>query len=320
MKILLLLFAALLVAGCGEKSSSEGSESASENPSAPNQTEEPSADTAKPPPAEPASEESSETPNSLSDADVERLLKEAVEGDSLEGRDTIHGNLIYQTNESEPFSGWVKLMYDSGQVKGLSKFKDGKPADGLHTQWYENGQKSGEGTYKDGKMEGLWTEWHENGLKRTEATYKDDELITEKYWNSKGEEVETREEAEAAEPPNEESSETPKSLSDADVVRLLKEAVDESSLQFRNNISYQINKSKPYSGWAKKMHASGQVGSLSQFKDGKLRGLAMEWHENGRKWSEATYKDGEEVSAKYWNSDGKEIRFSEYLNHLLGVK
>ena len=123
-----------------------------------------------------------------------------------------------------------------------------------------------------------------------------------------------------AEPPSEESSETPKSLSDADVVRLLKEAVDESSLQFRNNISYQINKSKPYSGWAKKMHASGQVGSLSQFKDGKLRGLAMEWHENGRKWSEATYKDGEEVSAKYWNSDGKEIRFSEYLNHLLGVK
>ena len=109
-----------------------------------------------------------------------------------------------------------------------------------------------------------------------------------------------------AEPPSEESSETPKSLSDADVVRLLKEAVDESSLQFRNNISYQINKSKPYSGWAKKMHASGQVGSLSQFKDGKLRGLAMEWHENGRKWSEATYKDGEEVSAKYWNSKGGE--------------
>ena len=47
MKKLVLLFAALLVAGCGEKSSSEGSESASEKP-----TGEPSADAAKPSPAE----------------------------------------------------------------------------------------------------------------------------------------------------------------------------------------------------------------------------------------------------------------------------
>ena len=169
MKKALLLFAALLVAGCGEKSSSEGSESVGENPTASNESTEPSADTAKPSPAE--------TP--------------------------------------------------------------------------------------------------------------------------------------VAESPSEAPSETPKSLSDADVVRLLKEAVDESSLQFRNNISYQINKSKPYSGWAKKMHASGQVGSLSQFKDGKLRGLAMEWHENGRKWSEATYKDGEEVSAKYWNRKGEEVETEE---------
>ena len=38
MKILVLLFAALLVAGCGEKSSSEGSESASENPTASNES------------------------------------------------------------------------------------------------------------------------------------------------------------------------------------------------------------------------------------------------------------------------------------------
>ena len=188
MKKLVLLVTVMLVASCGEKSSSEGSESASESA-------EPSADTAKPPPAEtPVAEspsgEPSESPNSLSDADVERLLKEAVEGDSLEGRDT----LIYQTNESEPFSGWVKFMHDSGQVRGLVQFKDGK-ADGLLTQWYENGQKRHELTFKDGKQDGLWTAWHENGQKMAEGTSKDGEVVSEKYWNSKGEEVATEEES-----------------------------------------------------------------------------------------------------------------------------
>ncbi len=100
MKKALLLFAALLVAGCGEKSSSEGSESASENPTASNESAEPSADTAKP------SDNSVTLP--LSDADVERLLKEAVEGDSIEERE----GLIYQINESKPYSGWAKVMYD----------------------------------------------------------------------------------------------------------------------------------------------------------------------------------------------------------------
>ena len=157
MKKLVLLVTVMLVASCGEKSSSEGSESASESA-------EPSADTAKPPPAEtPVAEspsgEPSESPNSLSDADVERLLKEAVEGDSIEERD----GLYFQTNESEPHSGWTKKMYDSGQVQALARFKDGK-------------------------MDGLVTLWHENGQKLGEATLKDGEEVSAKYWNSKGEE------------------------------------------------------------------------------------------------------------------------------------
>jgi hypothetical protein len=144
--LLVLLFAVLLVAGCGEKSSSEGSESASEKPTAPNQTEEPSGD----------------TPNSLSDADVERLLKEVVDFDSLKERDDLH----YQTNESEPFSGWTKEMYDSGQVQALLQCKDGK-ADGPSRTWHENGQKQAEVIWKDG------------------------ELVSKKFWTITGEEVET---------------------------------------------------------------------------------------------------------------------------------
>ena len=177
MKILLLLFAALLVAGCGEKSS-----------------------------------DSVTLP--LSDADVERLLKEAVDGDTLERRE----GLVYQPNKSEPFSGWAKGMRDSEQLGALIQFKDGKrdglvtmwyengqkrlevtykdgKPDGLGTTWHENGQKQTEGTTKDGKQDGLATAWHENGQKQGELTWKDGEKVSEKFWNSKGEEVETREES-----------------------------------------------------------------------------------------------------------------------------
>ncbi len=295
MKKLVLLFAALLVAGCGEKSSSEGSES-------------------------------------LSDADVERLLKEAVEGDSIEERDGLYyqtnesephsgwtkkmydsgqvqalarfkdgkmdglvtlwhengqkhfegtykdGNLIsakswnskgeevealevspsenpppsaidfdsleernglfYQNNE--PYSGWAKEMYDSGQVKGLGQAKDGKP-DGLQTHWYENGLKESEVTYKDGKMDGLFRRWHENGQKQSEGTYKDGKK--DGLWTS-GQD-------------------------------------------------------------------NGQKLSEGTYKDGKRDGLFTYWRDNGRKYAEVTYKDGNLISAKSWNSKGEEVETEE---------
>ena len=120
--LLVLLFAALLVAGCGEKSSSEGSESAGENPTAPNESAELSPD-----PAEP-------------------------------------------TDNNGPRT-----------LDPRSSSQDGKKKEAY--------------TYKDGKEDGLRTEWRENGQKMTEATYKDGERVSAKWWNSKGEEVETKEEA-----------------------------------------------------------------------------------------------------------------------------
>ena len=149
MRTLLLLFAALLVTSCGEKSSSEGSDSAAESA-------EPSADAVKPVPTESPGKEPS--PSSLSDADIERLLKEAVDSESLPKRD----GLIY--HDDKPYSGWGKLMYDSGQVKRLIP-------------------------YKDGREEGLRTTWHENGQKASELTTKDDVQFAKKYWNNKGEPV-----------------------------------------------------------------------------------------------------------------------------------
>ena len=124
---------------------------------------------------------------SLSDADVERLLKEAVDVDSLEVR---NDDLFYQGDK--PYSGWVKEMYYyvSGQANFLQRVKDGK-IDGPQIGWHETGEKRAEGTFKGGKSDGPWTYWHENGQKLGEVKYKDGELISERYWNSKGEEVES---------------------------------------------------------------------------------------------------------------------------------
>ncbi len=71
-----------------------------------------------------------------------------------------------------------------------------------------------------------------------------------------------------------------KSLSDSAIEKALEEAVEYDSLQERNDLYYQVNKSEPYSGWVKRVFDSGQAVELSQFKRGKRNGLAMFWHKN----------------------------------------
>ncbi len=45
-------------------------------------------------------------------------------------------------------------------------------------------------------VESRWASLRQNGQKRSEEIYKDGELISKKWWNSKGEEVETWKETE----------------------------------------------------------------------------------------------------------------------------
>ena len=182
MKKLVLLLGALALFGCGEKNESgagavEAADSSADSQETGNQTEESSAD------SEELVDNGIALP--LSDADVERLLKEAIDIDSLEQRD----DLLYHNNE--PFSGWGKMMYDSGQVRGLFQLKDGMS--GLMTAWHENGQKYKEETVRDGN--GFQTTWHENGQKQREVIVSDGEVISDKWWNNKGEEVETANES-----------------------------------------------------------------------------------------------------------------------------
>ena len=141
---------------------------------------------------------------------------EGVENVELE----LHEGIAYLKGSDTPYTGEFYELYPSGKRNWEVNFKDGKP-DGLLRRWHENGQKEEEANFKDGKLERLRRIWHENGQKESEAIYKDHKLdglnrawhkngqkkaegnfkdgkrISAKYWNSKGESVDTIEEAEA---------------------------------------------------------------------------------------------------------------------------
>ena len=105
------------------------------------------------------------------------------------GQKMIEGN--YKDGKLD---GLEVSWYESGKKRGKINYKDGK-WDGLILGWYENGQKMIESNYKDGKQDGLQRTWHENGQKGRVASFKDGEEISKKYWNSKGEPVDSWEEA-----------------------------------------------------------------------------------------------------------------------------
>ena len=115
---------------------------------------------------------------------------EGVNQDELERREGI----MYLKGSDTPYTGKSFTLWQNGQKQFERNYKDGKE-DGLQTRWYENGKKKGEANFKDGKQDGLTMGWHENGKKQAKANFKDGELISEKYWNSKGEPVESWQEA-----------------------------------------------------------------------------------------------------------------------------
>jgi antitoxin component YwqK of YwqJK toxin-antitoxin module len=150
-KLLIAMFVALLMVGCGEDAPSSSSSSSSD-------TTEPS------------------KPKTIDFDDNETLdgrIAEAIDGDKLQ-RGKEGGEIDYAPNGQTPYSGWAKEMHSNGQMKSLVQYKDGK-RDGLDAGWYENGQKQWEVNYKDGKRDGLETGWYQNGQKEYEGNWKDGE-------------------------------------------------------------------------------------------------------------------------------------------------
>ena len=115
---------------------------------------------------------------------------EGVNYDELEEREGIR----YLKGSGNPYTGKTFVLHENGQKKGEGAYKDGKK-DGLWLEWYLNGQKKWKINYKNNKLDGLLLGWHENGQKRLEVNYKDGKEVegSAKYWNSKGEPVDSLE-------------------------------------------------------------------------------------------------------------------------------
>ena len=106
-----------------------------------------------------------------------------------------HKKFVVKMIEGTP-DGMATYWYDNGQKEqemGVTRGVENGPS----TKWYRNGKKKFEGSAKNGKPHGLISSWHENGQKAMELIYNNGELVknSKKYWNSKGEPVDSEEEA-----------------------------------------------------------------------------------------------------------------------------
>ncbi|MED5457708.1 MAG: hypothetical protein VX428_09380, partial [Verrucomicrobiota bacterium] len=93
-----------------------------------------------------------------------------------------------------PYNGKTFSLWPNGKVEAEGSLKNGRP-DGLTTFWYDTGEKAGEGTYKDNKRDGILIEWHKNGNKKMEQNFDAGNLLSNKFWDKEGNEVDSYEDA-----------------------------------------------------------------------------------------------------------------------------
>jgi antitoxin component YwqK of YwqJK toxin-antitoxin module len=316
----------------------------------------------------------------------DKIIAEAIDGNKLQNRGEKGEELLYAPNEQTPYTGWLKVMYENGQIKVLGQLKDGKPSrltqwyengqkgseeinkagknvtarwyengskaerftvingqkHGLWTSWYENGLKKAEVNWENGEMHGLmtfWydngqkkeegifknslkdgprTEWYENGQKKAEGNFKDGKVVSAVVWKPNGEKcpvtyvedgagvvvnynengtVENRLAFEFGEGTLQNESQTV--LRELDIARVAAGGYRKAE---KKVFTY---KDGPATDW----HKNGQKKSEGSYKDGKQDGLWTAWYDNGSKRVETTYKDGKQdgvVNAWYNNSLLKE--------------
>ena len=178
---------------------------------------------------------------------------------------------------------------------------------------YENGQKMGEVNFKDGKVDGVVFRWHENGQKKGEAYYKDGEKIAVKYWNNKGEPVESKVKDFTKAKPKQKEINYDDDLYSQDYETFYLKGSDilytGKAFSFYKNgqKSREINfKDGKEDGNTITWYENGKLSVASNYKDGKKDGVTVLWYENGQKQGEANFKNGKKVGLfVMWHENGK---------------
>lgn len=93
-----------------------------------------------------------------------------------------------------PYTGKTFSLWPNGNIEAEGNMKNGRP-DGLVSMWYETGEKAGEGAYKDNKRDGILIEWHKNENKKMEQNFDAGNLLSDKFWDKEGNEVDSYEDA-----------------------------------------------------------------------------------------------------------------------------
>ena len=230
-----------------------------------------------------------ETPKAIDLDDKEtreKILAEAIDFEILQHRDDKDGkDLFYNPKKQTPYTGWVKEMRNE-KVKSLAQYKSGK-ADGPWTEWDENGHKKVTAYFKEGERDGLSIFYHKDGTEAGRTTYKDGEKV---------------------EPP-----------AASQAIDLDDPTIDLDDPETRNRIITVATEAFPgkslpsgYTGWVKGYtinprvpEAEKRLMTLFQCKDGIPHGLSTNWHSNGQKGGDSSWKDGKLMSAVGWKPNGE---------------
>ncbi len=92
------------------------------------------------------------------------------------------------------------------------------------------------------------------------------------------------------------------------------EAKEVSYLQYRNDVSYEVNSETPYTGKLVELHWNGKKKREATYKNGKLDGLHTSWYLNGQKKDEETHKNGKLTG---WYENGQKKREATHKNDKL---
>ena len=128
--------------------------------------------------------------------ELEKVIQSAVT--NLEHREREDRSiLVFKHGGENPFTGWFKQVRETGKLRSLEEYKNGK-LHGRATRWYSNGQKKDESLYQNGRVisivvwkpngekcsdtklingNGVWVRYDENGTESWRSNYRNGQYL-----------------------------------------------------------------------------------------------------------------------------------------------